>query len=502
MRTQEGQPRVDRGAAVGQSAVVARAFGRIGPTLRLRRPAPDRGAAARRARRPPRSARAPRAPPASRASARRSRHDRFGRRVERTARPAAPRGRRPRPPARTRSPSPAARSPRTSRLHERGAGARDPARLAPAPSGAAPGRDGGSGTTPHWRPAAPGTGWSAPATPESPRAALLEDRVAERPGHPLENGGPRQEAKIVRRQVREQLRLQVVGHEPVAPGERGRAVGLDPARPDRQRGEVETRGPALGVLGELGDSARPAGPLRPRSGAGAPPPRPCAGRPARSPAPGPAPAALPAAAPARRAPRGPAASPPERASRAPRSRRGMPGCRAGAGRPGPRRPRSSIVARAAPRRGTTVPSTETPGDASASNTPGSSGETRSSAAATYVSRTIGSLSFSSTDTHANGRCDREAHCASSVVFPQPGPADRKTTGIAREPSSKPISFSRGTVPPRPCGGSSFDSSSSNADVEDDLELRLPTRFLVEPLVTVPARPAPMILDALTRQPPP
>ena len=29
-------------------------------------------------------------------------------------------------------------------------------------------------------------------------AALLEDRVAERPGHPLEHGGPRQEAKLVR----------------------------------------------------------------------------------------------------------------------------------------------------------------------------------------------------------------------------------------------------------------------------------------------------------------
>ena len=43
MRAQEGQPRVDRGAAVGQGAVVARAFGRVGPALRLRRPAPDRG---------------------------------------------------------------------------------------------------------------------------------------------------------------------------------------------------------------------------------------------------------------------------------------------------------------------------------------------------------------------------------------------------------------------------------------------------------------------------
>ena len=124
---------------------------------------------------------------------------------------------------------------------------------------------------------------------------------------------------------------------------------------------------------------------------------------------------------------------------------------------------SSIVARATPRRGTTVPSIETPGDASASNTLGASGETRSSAVATYVSKTIGSLSFSSTETQANGRCDREAHSASSVVFPQPGPADRRTTGIApHSSSSKPISAVRGTVPSRPCGARSFDSNNSNA----------------------------------------
>ena len=47
--------------------------------------------------------------------------------------------------------------------------------------------------------------------------------------------------------------LQVVGHEPVAPRERSRALGLESPGPDRQRGEVETRGPTLRVLGELGD---------------------------------------------------------------------------------------------------------------------------------------------------------------------------------------------------------------------------------------------------------
>ena len=41
--TQEGQPRVDRGAAVRQDAFVAPPLGGIGPTLRLRRPAPGGG---------------------------------------------------------------------------------------------------------------------------------------------------------------------------------------------------------------------------------------------------------------------------------------------------------------------------------------------------------------------------------------------------------------------------------------------------------------------------
>ena len=42
-RTEQGQPRIDRSAAVIQRAVVARAFGHLGPTLRLRRPALNRG---------------------------------------------------------------------------------------------------------------------------------------------------------------------------------------------------------------------------------------------------------------------------------------------------------------------------------------------------------------------------------------------------------------------------------------------------------------------------
>ena len=84
-------------------------------------------------------------------------------------------------------------------------------------------------------------------------AALLEDRVTEWPRQPLEDRGASEKAELVGGQVREQLGLEVVRYEAVAPGEGCRALGLGPARPDRQPGEVETCGPALRVLRELAD---------------------------------------------------------------------------------------------------------------------------------------------------------------------------------------------------------------------------------------------------------
>ena len=125
-----------------------------------------------------------------------------------------------------------------------------------------------------------------------------------------------------------------------------------------------------------------------------------------------------------------------------------------------------MVVRAAPSRGRTVPSIETPGDASASNTLRPIGEARSSAVATYVSNTIGSLSLASTETHANGRRDREAHSASSVVFPQPGPADTSTSRGACPSSSELMSSLRDTVGLRCEGRSSLDSSRLNGGAED------------------------------------
>ena len=85
------------------------------------------------------------------------------------------------------------------------------------------------------------------------RPALLEDRVAERPGNLLENGGTREETNIVRGQMGEQLRPEIVGHEPVAPRERRRALGPEFPGPDRQRGEVKPCRPALCMPGELRD---------------------------------------------------------------------------------------------------------------------------------------------------------------------------------------------------------------------------------------------------------
>ena len=169
------------------------------------------------------------------------------------------------------------------------------------------------------------------------RPALLQDRVAERPRHPLENGGMCEETNIARGQVGEQLRPQVLGHEPIAPRERRRARGPEPPRPDRQRSQVQACGPALCVLGELGDllvrqvqSAR-------RSAVGAPRLRPCGDRPARSPPPGPAHAPLPAGTPAGLAPTAPSVTLPRRVVSALRSRRGRPGCRADADRRAPKR---------------------------------------------------------------------------------------------------------------------------------------------------------------------
>ena len=65
--------------------------------------------------------------------------------------------------------------------------------------------------------------------------------------------------------------------------------------------------------------------------------------------------------------------------------------------------------------GTTVMSA--PEEASAQKIVGSTGSIRSSATASALSSTTGSLSPSSQETHATRAPSRSAHCASSVVLP-------------------------------------------------------------------------------------
>jgi hypothetical protein len=79
-----------------------------------------------------------------------------------------------------------------------------------------------------------------------------------------------------------------------------------------------------------------------------------------------------------------------------------------------------------------------------------------------VSRTFGSLSGSSTDTHANAWPLRAAHCDSSVVFPYPAGATTETIGRGSPRASRSISNLRRTVPGRTSGRRSFDTTRSNA----------------------------------------
>jgi hypothetical protein len=99
--------------------------------------------------------------------------------------------------------------------------------------------------------------------------ARLEDSVAEGARHPLENRRSGEEADLARRQVRQHLRPQVVGHQPVAPGKGCRAIGRRAPSPDRQRGKVQPRAPTLRVLDELSEvDARQVHPGRAKEPAG------------------------------------------------------------------------------------------------------------------------------------------------------------------------------------------------------------------------------------------
>jgi hypothetical protein len=85
-----------------------------------------------------------------------------------------------------------------------------------------------------------------------PRSGGVEDRVAQRPAHALQDRGPGQERHPLRRELCQQLGVQVVGDEPVVPGERQPAAPWGAAGLEGQRGQVQPDRPPLGPDGQLG----------------------------------------------------------------------------------------------------------------------------------------------------------------------------------------------------------------------------------------------------------
>ena len=77
------------------------------------------------------------------------------------------------------------------------------------------------------------------------RVLALENRIAQRPAHPVENRGPKQELELRRLDAPELLGAQVVGDEAVVTAERRKRRV---ARFERQRGEIQPRRPALRTL--------------------------------------------------------------------------------------------------------------------------------------------------------------------------------------------------------------------------------------------------------------
>ena len=119
---------------------------------------------------------------------------------------------------------------------------------------------------------------------------------------------------------------------------------------------------------------------------------------------------------------------------------------------------ASIEAMTDPRRATSA--RPAPGMAREPKAVAPIGSTRSSATARYVSRTVGSLSRSSTDSQATRGAFAAAHCASTVVLPYPGGATTAITDPWPGPSSRSTTAARSTMPDRIGGAASFDSSSS------------------------------------------
>ena len=84
----------------------------------------------------------------------------------------------------------------------------------------------------------------------------LQHDVAETAAHAVEHGRVLEKLRLDRRQPRQQLEAEVLGHEPVASGEARGARRARPAGLHRQRREVQAGGPAFRLLGQLGELGR------------------------------------------------------------------------------------------------------------------------------------------------------------------------------------------------------------------------------------------------------
>ena len=244
----------------------------------------------------------------------------------------------------------------------------------------------------------------------------LERRVAEAAAHPLEHRRVREEPGLGLRQPGQDLEAEVLRHQPVVAGEhhgrrRVRRPGLQ-----RERGEIETGRPALGLLGQVGDLGRVERDARAAQQRGRlllvepeighadlvqPPLRPPAGE-------------------------GQARLLPARGGDQ-RPRRNVLAQRGEHVEAGGVRDRVQVVEhehqrtlegrQRAPEARDVGQPIEPPGPDNASNTSGASGSTRLSAAAMYCRNRTASSSRPSRATHAKGRGSFSAHSASSVVLP-------------------------------------------------------------------------------------
>ena len=82
------------------------------------------------------------------------------------------------------------------------------------------------------------------------RSGAVQGGIAQRPGQPLEHGGPDEQVAVVRREPVDDLEGQVVEDVPVAAVEPTRSLGRPLRVADREGRELQSGSPTLGALGQ------------------------------------------------------------------------------------------------------------------------------------------------------------------------------------------------------------------------------------------------------------